>query len=160
MIRITLACAGKLKENYLREAEQEFIKRLGAYCQLEIRCIPEEKMPDDPSPAVKEQVLEKETDRILKLIPEHSFVVLLDLRGKEISSPQLAEKMGQWMVGGVSHLTFVIGGPFGYTDALRKRADFRWSFSLLTFTHQMIRILLLEQIYRAFKIMRKEKYHH
>lgn len=117
-------------------------------------------MPDDPSPAVKEQVLEKETDRILKLIPEHSFVVLLDLRGKEISSPQLAEKMGQWMVGGVSHLTFVIGGPFGYTDALRKRADFRWSFSPLTFTHQMIRILLLEQIYRAFKIMRKEKYHH
>ena len=135
MIRITLACAGKLKENYLREAEQEFTKRLGAYCQLE-------------------------TERILKLIPEHSFVVLLDLRGKEISSPQLAEKMEQWMVEGVSHLTFVIGGPFGYTDALRKRADFRWSFSPLTFTHQMIRILLLEQIYRAFKIMRKEKYHH
>lgn len=160
MIRITLACAGKLKENYLREAEKEFTKRLGAYCQLETRCIPEEKMPENPSPAVKEQVLEKETERILKLIPEHSFVVLLDLRGKEISSPQLAEKMEQWMVEGVSHLTFVIGGPFGYTDALRKRADFRWSFSPLTFTHQMIRILLLEQIYRAFKIMRKEKYHH
>ena len=87
-------------------------------------------------------------------------MVLLDLKGKEISSPQLAEKMEQWMVEGISHLTFVIGGPFGYTDALRKRADFRWSFSPLTFTHQMIRVLLLEQIYRAFKIMRKEKYHH
>lgn len=98
MIRITLACAGKLKENYLREAEQEFTKRLGAYCQLEIRCINEEKMPDNPSPAVKEQVLARETDRILKLIPEHSFVVLLDLKGKEISSPQLAEKWnsGWW----------------------------------------------------------------
>ena len=98
MIRITLACAGKLKENYLREAEQEFTKRLGAYCQLEIRCIPEEKMPDDPSPAVKEQVLEKETERILKLIPEHSFVVLLDLRGKEISSPSWQKKWdsGWW----------------------------------------------------------------
>lgn len=98
MIRITLACAGKLKEKYLREAEQEFTKRLSAYCQLETRCINEEKMPDDPSPAVKEQVLARETDRILKLIPEHSFVILLDLTGKEISSPQLAEKWnsGWW----------------------------------------------------------------
>lgn len=160
MIKITIACVGKLKEEYLRSAEAEFMKRLGAYCQLEIKCINEEKMPDTPSAAQFRQILAKETERVLKLIPEHSFVVLLDLKGKEISSPQLAERMEQWMVDGVSHLTFVIGGPFGYTDDLRKRADFRWSFSPLTFTHQMIRILLLEQIYRAFKIMRKEKYHH
>lgn len=160
MIKITIACVGKLKEDYLRGGEAEFLKRLGAYCQLEVRCINEEKMPDNPAPAQFRQVLAKETERVLKLIPEHSYVVLLDLKGKEISSPQLAEKMQQWMVDGVSHLTFVIGGPFGYTDELRKRADFRWSFSPLTFTHQMIRVLLLEQIYRAFKIMKKEKYHH
>ena len=96
----------------------------------------------------------------MKIIPEHAYVILLDLKGKEISSPALAAKMESLMLGGVSHLAFVIGGPFGYTDELRQRADFRWSFSPLTFTHQMIRILLLEQIYRAFKIMRKEKYHH
>ena len=160
MIKITIACVGKLKEKYLRDAEAEFTKRLGAYCQLEIRCINEEKMPDNASLAEETQILERETDRVLKLIPEHSYVVLLDLKGKEISSPELGERLGQWMVEGVSHLTFVIGGPFGYTDKLRKRADFRWKFSPLTFTHQMIRILLLEQIYRGFKILRKEKYHH
>ncbi|MCH3950180.1 MAG: 23S rRNA (pseudouridine(1915)-N(3))-methyltransferase RlmH [Acidaminococcus sp.] len=160
MIKITLACVGKLKEDYLKAAEAEFRKRLGAYCQLEISVINEEKMPDNASPAEAQQILRKETERLLKIIPDHSYVILLDLKGKEITSPALAEKMESLMVGGVSHLTFVIGGPFGYTDELRKRADFRWSFSPLTFTHQMIRILLLEQIYRAFKIMRKEKYHH
>lgn len=160
MLKITIACVGKLKEDYLRSAEAEFVKRLGAYCQLEIKCIPEEKMPENASPAAKQQVLQKETERVLKLIDDHSYVVLLDLKGKEISSPQLAEKLDRWMVEGVSHLTFVIGGPFGYTDDLRRRADFRWSFSPLTFTHQMIRVLLLEQIYRAFKILRNEKYHH
>ncbi|MCH4096424.1 MAG: 23S rRNA (pseudouridine(1915)-N(3))-methyltransferase RlmH [Acidaminococcus provencensis] len=160
MLKITIACVGKLKEDYLRSAEAEFVKRLGAYCQLEIKCIPEEKMPENASPAAEQQVLQKETERVLKLIDDHSYVVLLDLKGKEISSPQLAEKLDRWMVEGVSHLTFVIGGPFGYTDDLRRRADFRWSFSPLTFTHQMIRVLLLEQIYRAFKILRNEKYHH
>ena len=104
--------------------------------------------------------IDKLLDRLLRIIPEHSFVILLDLRGKELSSPQFSQKLEALMVQGVSHLTFVIGGPFGYTDELRKRADFRWSFSPLTFTHQMIRILLLEQVYRAFKIMRNEKYHH
>jgi len=160
VIRITLACAGKLKEEYLKAAEAEFRKRLGAYCQLDISVITEEKMPENASPAEAQQILRRETQRLLKIIPEHAYVILLDLKGKEISSPALAAKMESLMLGGVSHLAFVIGGPFGYTDELRQRADFRWSFSPLTFTHQMIRILLLEQIYRAFKIMRKEKYHH
>ena len=153
MIRITLACVGRLKEDYLKRAEAEFVKRLGAYCQLETKVIMEEKMPDRVSSQEERQIL-------LRIIPEHSFVILLDLRGKELSSPQFSQKLEALMVQGVSHLTFVIGGPFGYTDELRKRADFRWSFSPLTFTHQMIRILLLEQVYRAFKIMRNEKYHH
>ena len=156
MIRITLACVGRLKEDYLKRAEAEFEKRLGAYCQLETKVI----MEDRVSSQEERQILQKETDRLLRIIPEHSFVILLDLRGKELSSPQFSQKLEALMVQGVSHLTFVIGGPFGYTDELRKRADFRWSFSPLTFTHQMIRILLLEQVYRAFKIMRNEKYHH
>jgi 23S rRNA (pseudouridine1915-N3)-methyltransferase len=160
VIKITVACVGRLKESYLREGEAEFIKRLRAYCQLEIISVNEEKMPEKVSPAEEKVILSRETVRLMKLIPEYSYVILLDLKGKEITSPELAEKMESLMVEGVSHITFVIGGPFGYTDELRRRADFRWSFSPLTFTHQMIRLLLLEQIYRAFKIMHKEKYHH
>ena len=93
------------------------------------------------------------------IIPENSYVILLDVIGKQISSPELAEKFDSLALSGVSHITFVIGGAFGYTDALRKRADFSLSFSKMTFTHQMIRLLLVEQIYRSFKISRGEKYH-
>lgn len=115
MIRITLACVGRLKEDYLKRAEAEFVKRLGAYCQLETKVIMEEKMPDRVSSQEERQILQKETDRLLRIIPEHSFVILLDLRGKELSSPQFSQKLEALMVQGVSHLTFVIGGPFGYT---------------------------------------------
>ena len=116
-------------------------------------------MPQEPSDAERNQILEKETRRLLAIIPEHSYVILLDLQGKQITSPELAEKIDGLALQGVSHITFVIGGAFGYTDALRKKSDFRWSFSKLTFTHQMIRVLLAEQIYRAFKISKGEKYH-
>lgn len=116
-------------------------------------------MPDSPSPAEKEQVLAKETERLINAIPASAYVVLLDLQGREITSPQLADLFDGWALAGKSHIAFVIGGAFGYTDALRRRADMRWSFSKLTFTHQMIRLLLVEQIYRAFKISRVEKYH-
>ncbi|MBQ1777567.1 MAG: 23S rRNA (pseudouridine(1915)-N(3))-methyltransferase RlmH [Succiniclasticum sp.] len=158
-MKITIACVGKLKEKYLTAAMDEYVKRLQPFCKLEIISINEEKMPQEPSEAEREQVLEKETKRLLSIIPEHSYVILLDLQGKQITSPELAEKMDALAVQGVSHITFVIGGAFGYTDALRKKADFRWSFSKLTFTHQMIRVLLAEQIYRAFKISKGEKYH-
>ncbi len=158
-MKITIACVGKLKEKYLTAAMDEYVKRLQPFCKLEIIGINEEKMPQEPSEAEREQVLEKETQRLLSIIPEHSYVILLDLQGKQITSPELAEKMDALAVQGVSHITFVIGGAFGYTDALRKKADFRWSFSKLTFTHQMIRVLLAEQIYMAFKISKGEKYH-
>ena len=115
-------------------------------------------MPDDPAPAIKQQVLERETARLMAIIPENSYVILLDVIGKQISSPELAEKIDSLTLAGTSHITFVIGGAFGYTDALRKRADLALSFSKMTFTHQMIRLLLIEQIYRAFKISRGEKY--
>ena len=158
-MKISIVCVGKIKEKYLTEGIAEFTKRLAPYCKLETIAIGEEKMPDNPSPAEKEQVLAKETERLLNAIPQNAHVVLLDLQGKEVTSPQLADLFDEWALAGKSHIAFVIGGAFGYTDALRKRADMRWSFSKLTFTHQMIRLLLVEQIYRAFKISRGEKYH-
>lgn len=158
-MKITIACVGKIKEKYLQSGIDEFTKRLGPFCKLETLSINEEKMPDNPSPAEKEQVLEKETQRLMAIIPENSYVILLDVIGKQISSPELAAKIDALTLAGHSHITFVIGGAFGYTDALRKRADFALSFSKMTFTHQMIRLLLIEQIYRAFKISRGERYH-
>ncbi len=140
-MKITIACVGKIKEKYLDAGIAEFTKRLTPFCKLETIAINEERMPEDPSP------------------PENSYVILLDVIGKQISSPELAEKIDSLTLAGNSHITFVIGGAFGYTDALRKRADFALSFSKMTFTHQMIRLLLIEQIYRAFKISRGEKYH-
>ncbi len=158
-MQVTIACVGKLKETYWQEAYQEFAKRLQPYCKLNLVYTMEEKMPDNPSAATKAQVLAKEEARLSQLIPPNSYVILLDVLGKELSSPELGAKLEALTVEGKSHFTFVIGGPFGYTDALRRLADFRWSFSPLTFTHQMIRVMLVEQIYRAFKINRHEKYH-
>ena len=158
-MKITIACVGKIKEKYLTAGIDEFTKRLTPFCKLETVAINEEKMPDNPSPAGKEQVLEKETQRLLAIIPENSYVILLDVIGKQLSSPELASKIDALALNGNSHITFVIGGAFGYTDALRKRADYALSFSKMTFTHQTIRLLLIEQIYRAFKISRGEKYH-
>lgn len=158
-MKITILGIGKLKEKYLQEGVAEYLKRLTPFAKVEVVELPEERMPQDPSEAQKDQVLRKETQRILAAIPEDVFVFLLDLGGKEITSPDLAKLFDDLSLKGHSHWYFVIGGAFGYTEDLRRRADFRWSFSPLTFTHQMIRMLLLEQIYRAFKISRGEKYH-
>ena len=158
-MKITIACVGKIKEKYLTAGIEEFSKRLTPFCKLETLAINEERMPDNPSPAEKQQVLERETQRLLAIIPANSYVILLDVIGKQLSSPDLAAKLDELALAGNSHITFVIGGAFGYTDALRHRADERISFSKMTFTHQMIRLLLVEQIYRAFKISRGEKYH-
>ena len=158
-MKITIACVGKIKEKYLTAGIDEFTKRLTPFCKLETVAINEEKMPDNPSPAEKEQVLEKETQRLLAIIPENSYVILLDVIGKQLSSPELASKIDALALNGNSHITFVIGGAFGYTDALRKRADYALSFSKMTFTHQMIRLLLIEQIYRAYTISNHQKYH-
>lgn len=158
-MKITIACVGKIKEKYLTAGIEEFSKRLTPFCKLETLAINEERMPDNPSPAEKQQVLERETQRLLAIIPANSYVILLDVIGKQLSSPDLAAKLDELALAGNSHITFVIGGAFGYTDALRKLADLALSFSKMTFTHQMIRLLLIEQIYRAFKISRGEKYH-
>jgi len=158
-MQITIVCVGKIKEKYLVQGIAEYAKRLGPFCRLETVSINEEKMPDNPSEATKNQVLTRETQRLLAVIPENSYVFVLDVIGKQISSPELAQKMSDLALEGKSKITFVIGGAFGFTDTLRKRADSTISFSKMTFTHQMIRMLLVEQIYRAFKINHGEKYH-
>ena len=158
-MRITILAVGKIKEKYLRDGIAEFVKRLGPFCRLEIKELDEERMPDDPSAAQKEQALAREGERLLKQIPQGSRVFVLDVIGKQQSSEELAETFSSLAVDGDSSLTFIIGGAFGLSEDVRKAAHVRLSFSKMTFTHQMIRLLLVEQIYRAFKIWRGEKYH-
>ena len=158
-MRITIVCAGRLKEKYLTAGLQEFLKRLKPMAQVEILEIHEEKMPENPSEAEREQVLAREGERLLKLVPEGSYLFVLDVHGEEKSSEELAARIAELGLRGRSHLSFLIGGAFGLSEAVRQAADMRLSFSRLTFTHQMVRLLLVEQIYRAFKINRGEKYH-
>ena len=158
-MKITILAVGKLKEKYLRDGVAEYLKRLASFAKIECIEIAEEKMPENFSPAEKEKTLAREGERLLARVPEGSELIVLDVTGEELSSEELAARLDDWMVGGVSHLTFLIGGVFGLSPAVRKAAKLRLSFSRMTFTHQMIRMLLTEQIYRAFKIMRGEKYH-
>ncbi|WP_037355314.1 23S rRNA (pseudouridine(1915)-N(3))-methyltransferase RlmH [Selenomonas sp. FC4001] len=158
-MKITIVCAGKIKEKYLSAGIAEFMKRLKPFAQVEIREIHEEKMPDSPSDAEKEQVLTREGEKLLKLVPEGSYLFVLDVFGKEKSSEELAASIDKLGLSGRSNITFLIGGAFGLSSEVRKAADELLSFSRMTFTHQMVRLLLVEQIYRAFKINRGEKYH-
>lgn len=158
-MKITIVCAGRLKEKYLTAGVQEFLKRLQPMAQAEIREIHEEKMPDNPSEAERAQVLAREGERLLKLVPEQAYLYVLDVYGKMLSSEELAASINDLGLQGKSQLAFLIGGAFGLSAEVRKAADFRLSFSKMTFTHQMVRLLLVEQIYRAFKINRGEKYH-
>ncbi len=158
-MKITIVCVGKLKEKYLREGVADFLKRLQPYAQVEIRETPDEKMPENPSVAEKEQALQKEGERLLRLVPHGSYLFVLDVFGKEYSSEEFAADFAELALHGRSSLTFLIGGTFGLSKEVRAAADARISFSKLTFTHLMVRLLLVEQIYRAFKINRGEKYH-
>ncbi|MBO6236758.1 MAG: 23S rRNA (pseudouridine(1915)-N(3))-methyltransferase RlmH [Schwartzia sp.] len=158
-MKITILAVGKLKEKYLRDGVAEYLKRLAPFAKVECVEIAEEKMPENFSPAEKEKTLAREGERLLARVPEGSELIVLDVAGEELSSEELAARLDDWMVGGASHLTFLIGGAFGLSPAVRKAAKLRLSFSRMTFTHQMVRMLLTEQIYRAFKIMRGEKYH-
>ncbi len=158
-MRITIVTAGKIKEKYLTAGINEFLKRLGPFANVKIIEINEEKMKDNPSEAEKQQTLAQEGQRLLKQVPEGSYLIVLDVYGQQLSSEKLAEKIQSLGLQGKSNITFLIGGAFGLSQEVRQAADFRLSFSPMTFTHQMIRLLLVEQIYRAFKINRGEKYH-
>jgi 23S rRNA (pseudouridine1915-N3)-methyltransferase len=158
-MNITVVCIGKLKERYWTEAVQEYAKRLNKYCTLSINELKEEKAPDNASAAEETAVKEAEGRSILKQIKKEAYVIALEIKGKELTSEALSEKIESLGIEGKSDLAYVIGGSLGLSEEVLARADFRLSFSKMTFPHQMMRVVLLEQIYRSFKIMRNEVYH-
>lgn len=158
-MKITCVAVGKIKEAYYSEAVKEYAKRLSRYCKLEIVELPDEKTPDGVSAAEEAAILEREGERILKALREDAYVIVLAIEGKALDSVELSGKIERLGIRGVSHITFVIGGSLGLASAVMRRADEALSFSRMTFPHQLMRVILLEQIYRSFRIMKGEPYH-
>ena len=146
MLKITVIAVGKLKERFWRDACAEYSKRLGGYCNLPVREIPDSNR-------------EQESTLVLEALPENATIIVLDIQGKETSSEALASRIERYTVEGVSHLVFVIGGSDGLTNAVKERASLRMSFGPITLPHNLARVVLLEQVYRAFKIIKREPYH-
>lgn len=159
MIKITLICLGKLKESYLRDACSEYLKRLSAFCTVDIVELVPARLPDDPSPAEITAALSAEAVQIYKCIPSRSRVYALCVEGKAMSSEELAAMLEGDALSGVGSLAFVLGSSFGLDDVLKKKVDIRLSMSKMTFPHQLARVMLLEQLYRAFQINGGGKYH-
>lgn len=161
MINVKIICVGKLKEKYLDDAIKEYSKRLSRFCKLEILELPDEKLPVNYSEALYNEVKEKEAKLILsKINQKSSYIICLDETGKEFSSPKLAEKLDSIFTNVSSSLTFVIGGSLGLSNTVKEKAHLILSFSKLTFPHQLFRVFLLEQLFRCFKILNNEQYHH
>lgn len=158
-MKFTFLTIGKIKEKWMRQGIDEYLKRLSPIAKVEILSPDEEKMPENPSPALKEKVMEKEGEKLLKYLKDEDFLILLDLKGKPVTSEELADILRKKMVSGTSHFFFMIGGPYGNGENIRKRANRKISISAMTFTHQMARLILAEQVYRAMKIIRHEPYH-
>lgn len=158
-MKITVITVGKMKEKYLRDAVAEYSKRLGAYCKLEIIEVADEKTPDHAGEAQERMILAKEAQRILRYIKEDAFVITLEIGGKQLSSEELAAKIDRLGVQGTGHLFFIIGGSIGLGKEVLDRSDFALSFSRMTFPHQLMRVILLEQIYRSFRIIQGAPYH-
>ena len=158
-MKISIVCAGKLTETYLRDGIAEYEKRLRPYADVQIREIAEERMKEHPSAAEKAGVLRREGERLLAQVPKDAYLIVLDVGGTAYSSEELAAKLDGLALAGQSHAAFLIGGPFGLSDEVRRTAGLRLSFSHFTLPHQLIRLFLMEQIYRAFKISRGEPYH-
>lgn len=158
-MKITILCVGKVKEKFYRDAIDEFSKRLSKYCKLEIVEVADEKTQEQSSDTEIRIVKEKEGERLLKNIKDDAFVITLCIDGKQLDSEELSEKIEKLGVQGTSHIYFVIGGSLGLADEVIKRADFKLSFSKMTFPHQLMRVILMEQIYRSYRIMNHEPYH-
>lgn len=158
-MNITILAVGKLKEKYWTAASAEYVKRLGKYCKIQIVEIKESLLPANASPADEEAVKVAEGKDILSKIKSNDYVITLEIEGKGLSSPELAKHIDKLAISGKSNVVFVIGGSLGLSDEVSKRSNFKLSFSAMTFPHQMIRIFLLEQIYRSFKIIKNESYH-
>lgn len=159
MLNITLLCVGKLKEAYWREACAEYEKRLGAFCRFRLVEVSEERLPDNPSNAQIAAAIEAEGRRLLEQIPRDSAVMPLCIEGKELDSPALANRIEKIAVEGTSHIVFIIGGSWGLSEKVKSKATLRLSMSPMTFPHQLARVMVMEQIYRAFQISSGGKYH-
>lgn len=158
-MKITILCVGKIKEKFYRDAIAEYDKRLSRYCKLEIAEVADEKTPDRASEHEELLIKEKEAERMEKYLKDGAYVIALAIDGKQLDSVELSEKLEQLGTTGTSHIIFVIGGSLGLSDRILKRADYRLSFSKMTFPHQLMRVILLEQIYRGYRIMNHEPYH-
>ncbi|MDO4298226.1 MAG: 23S rRNA (pseudouridine(1915)-N(3))-methyltransferase RlmH [Lachnospiraceae bacterium] len=158
-MKITIISVGKIKEKYLRDGIAEYTKRLGRYCKLDQAELPDEKTPDGASAAVEIRIKEIEGERILRSIRDTDYVIALAIEGKMLDSPELASYIDSLGVQGKSSLVFVIGGSLGLSDAVLKRADYKLSFSKMTFPHQLMKMILLEQLYRSYRIIHGEPYH-
>jgi len=158
-VNITIITVGKLKEKYLIDGIKEYQKRLSKYCKLNLVEVADEKCPENLSQADMEIVKNKEAERIIKKIPTTTQIITLEIEGKMLTSEEFSKKIDSYGVTGHSNLTFIIGGSLGISDTIKKMSDFKLSFSKMTFPHQVMKMILLEQIYRAFRISRGEPYH-
>ncbi|TCU66214.1 23S rRNA (pseudouridine1915-N3)-methyltransferase [Tissierella praeacuta] len=158
-MNIRIIGVGKIKEKYIQEGIKEFTKRLSRYCSLDIVEIDDEKAPESLSEKEMDMVKNKEGDKILSKIPQSSFVIALVIEGKQLSSEDLSIKMKELMINGTNDISFVIGGSLGLSKGVINRSNFKLSFSKMTFPHQLMRLILLEQVYRGWRIMRGEPYH-
>lgn len=158
-MKITVIAVGKIKEKYLKDALVEYSKRLSRYCKLEIIEVADEKTPDQASKAAEDLIRAKEGERILKHIRDDMYVITLEIGGKMLTSEEFADKIETLGVQGKSSIAFVIGGSIGLGKEVLKRSDFALSFSKMTFPHQLMRVVLLEQVYRGYRIMNGEPYH-
>ncbi len=158
-MKITILTVGKIKEKYLRDGIAEYAKRLGRYCKLEIIEVADEKTPDNASLAQEQQIKELEGKRLLRYIKDGDYVTALAINGKMLDSVELSRELDHLAVQGQSSLIYVIGGSLGLSEEVLSRADYKLSFSRMTFPHQLMRMILLEQLYRSFRISKGEPYH-
>ncbi len=158
-MKITVITVGKIKEKYLKDAIAEYSKRLSKYCKLEIIEVADEKTPDNASEVVEDSIRSKEAERILKYVKDDAYVITLEIGGKQLSSEELADKIDKLGIQGTSHIIFIIGGSIGLGKEVLNKSNYALSFSKMTFPHQLMRVILLEQVYRSYRIISNEPYH-
>ena len=159
MLNINIICIGKIKEDFFKNAILEYSKRLSKFCKLNIIELPDEKLPEKLNPSLISMIKEKECDNIIRHLPKNTYTISLDLKGKEFSSEDFSRKIQNYSLE-TSSITFIIGGTLGLNDKVLNLSSEKICFSKMTFPHQLIRIFLLEQLFRAFKIINGENYHH
>ncbi len=159
MLNIKIIATGDFKENYLRDASNEYKKRLGAWCKFEEVILKEEKLPENPTKMQIDKALEIEEKRIFEKITQKTYVVAMCVEGKQLSSEELASKLNEIAISGKSEIAFIIGSSYGLSDGVKQRADYKLSISKLTFPHQLLRVILHETIYRSLSIINNTRYH-